>query len=63
MTGVQTCALPISERLEAWRRLASDLDPARLADIITEVGFDDIIGAAQRIVDGGIRGRLAVAVS
>ena len=58
LLGIDSVQAPIAVRTEAWNRLASDLDMAKLESLTTEIGFDDLIGAATDIVDGKIRGRV-----
>lgn len=58
--GIDSVMMPKARRMEAWRRLARDLDAARLAAITTEIGFDAIPAAAEKIVRGEIRGRVVV---
>ena len=60
LLGVDSVMAPKSLRLEAWRRIERDLDPARLEALTTHIRFDDILDIARRIVDGGIRGRVVV---
>ncbi|KQT64330.1 MULTISPECIES: MDR family oxidoreductase [unclassified Aureimonas] len=60
LLGIDSVMADKALRLEAWRRLALDLDPAHLASLTTKIGFDDIEAAAHRIVEGGVRGRLVV---
>lgn len=60
LVGIESVMAPKEKRLEAWRRLARDLDLERLGEIATEIGFDGIVEAAGRIVDGKIRGRVVV---
>jgi acrylyl-CoA reductase (NADPH) len=60
LVGIDSVMAPKPRRLAAWRRLAEDLDRERLAALTTEIGFDDIVAAAHRIVDGKVRGRLVV---
>jgi acrylyl-CoA reductase (NADPH) len=55
------CARP--RRLEAWRRLAEQLDAARLDDITGEIGLSDVPAAAERMLAGDVRGRLVVDVN
>lgn len=62
LLGIDSVMCPLPKRREAWRRLATDLDRAKLAAITTEIGLEDVIGAASRIVEGQIRGRLAVRI-
>ena len=60
LLGIDSVMAPLALRQEAWARLARDLDPEKLEAITTEIGFQDVIEAAKDIVDGKIRGRVAV---
>ena len=60
LLGVDSVMAPKALRQDAWARIASDLDMAKLEAITTTIGFDDIIGAANDIMDGKIRGRVVV---
>ena len=60
LLGIDSVMAPKALRLEAWRRLARDLDHGKLAALSTTIGFDDIIDAAHDIVEGKIRGRVVV---
>jgi acrylyl-CoA reductase (NADPH) len=60
LLGIDSVMAPKALRLEAWRRLARDLDHAKLAALSRTIGFDEIIGAAEAIVEGRIRGRVVV---
>jgi acrylyl-CoA reductase (NADPH) len=62
LLGIDSVMAPKSLRLEAWRRLATELDHGKLATLSRTIGFDEIIDAAQAIVDGKIRGRVVVEV-
>ncbi len=62
LLGIDSVMAPRDIRLEAWRRIAKDLDHAKLAALSTRIGFDGIIGAAHDIIDGKIRGRVVVAM-
>ena len=46
----------------AWKRLASDLDRAKLAAMTTAIDFHAIPNAAHDIVEGKVRGRLVVEI-
>ncbi len=58
LLGIDSVMAPKMIREEAWSRLARDLDMEKLESLSTEIGFDDLIGAGQDIVDGKIRGRV-----
>ena len=60
LLGIDSVMAPRQKRLEAWRRVVADLDPARLAALTTTIGFDDIVATAQAIVEGRVRGRVVV---
>lgn len=60
LLGVDSVMAPRARRIEAWNRIASDLDMAKLEAITKTIGFDDVIGAAHDILDGKIRGRVVV---
>lgn len=62
LTGIESVRAPKAQRLAAWRRLAADLDRARLAAMTTTIGFGALIPAAHDIVAGKVRGRLAVEI-
>ena len=58
LLGVDSVQAPKAIREMAWSRLATDLDMGKLESLTTEIGFDDLIGAATDIVEGKIRGRV-----
>ena len=60
LLGIDSVMAPREIRLEAWRRIASDLNRDKLASLTSDIGFDEIISAAQDILDGKVRGRLVV---
>lgn len=62
LVGVDSVHETPARRTEAWRRLANDLDPAILDEMITEVGLSEVPKAAADIVAGKIRGRVVVDV-
>jgi len=61
--GIDSVRAPRAEREQAWARLASDLEPAKLDAITGEVGLADALGAAEEILAGRVRGRLVVDVN
>lgn len=60
LLGIDSVMAPKAVRIEAWRRIGTDLDHQKLASLSTTIGFGDIIGAAHDIVEGKIRGRVVV---
>jgi acrylyl-CoA reductase (NADPH) len=62
LAGVDSVMAPTPERMEAWRRLAKDLDVKLLESLIHEIALDDATAVAPDLLDGQIRGRLVVRV-
>lgn len=62
LLGIDSVMCPQKTRREAWKRLVSDLDRAKLANMTTEIGLSGVMGAAQQIVEGKVRGRLVVKI-
>ncbi|MGK8488516.1 acrylyl-CoA reductase (NADPH) [Nocardia asiatica] len=60
--GVDSVLAPKRRRLDAWARLARDLAPAVLDGIAQEIPLGEAISAADRLIDGAVRGRIVVDV-
>ncbi len=63
LVGIDSVMCPRLERLEAWRRLARDLDISKLATISQEVGLTDVLPLAAQMLNGELRGRVVVDVN
>lgn len=63
LCGVESVMAPKPLRLEAWQRLARDLDPRKLEQMTTTIGLGEAIAAADRILAGQVRGRIVVDVN
>jgi acrylyl-CoA reductase (NADPH) len=62
LLGVDSVMAPKKARLEAWLRLARDLDRGKLARMTQTIAFDALPDAARDILDGKVRGRLVVTI-
>ena len=63
LLGVDSVQTPIERRREVWARLATDLRPAHLDDLVAgEVTLDGVAGALADILASRVRGRLLVRV-
>lgn len=60
LAGIDSVNAPRAVRIEAWNRLARDLDLGKLASTITEVGLADVPKVAAEILKGQVRGRTVV---
>ena len=62
LLGIDSVMCPLPLRQEAWRRLEADLDRAKIAAMVNEIGLDEVIAAGRRIVEGKVRGRIVVKI-
>jgi acrylyl-CoA reductase (NADPH) len=63
LLGIDSVYCPRARRVEAWTRLARDLDQEKLKSAITDIGLDDVIETAHAILEGRIRGRVVVNIA
>ncbi|WP_404418171.1 MDR family oxidoreductase [Marinospirillum sp.] len=63
LVGIDSVMCPREERLEAWQRLAKDLDITKLEAISQEVALSEAIPMAEKLLKGEVRGRLVVDVN
>jgi len=62
LIGIDSVMCPLGVRQEAWRRLETDLDRAKIAAMTAEIGLGEVADAGSRIVAGEVRGRIVVKV-
>lgn len=62
LLGIDSVEAPLALRRTAWERLATDLDPAALAEVTGVVGLAQAIEVGAAIVEGRVRGRTVVRV-
>jgi acrylyl-CoA reductase (NADPH) len=60
LLGIESVYMPKPRRLQAWSRLAADLDREKLAAMTRTIGLADVFQAAEDILAGRVRGRLVV---
>ena len=62
LAGIDSVMAPIAVRRQAWERLASDLDPAKLAAITEEAPLEAAIAKAHELMQGKVRGRIVIRI-
>ena len=62
LLGIDSVMSPKAQRIEAWKRLASDLDRGVLKSMTTHQPFDQVMDVARDIVAGKVRGRVVIDV-
>ncbi len=63
LAGINSVYEPFERRKLAWDRLATDLDPTKLASMTKTVGLTGAIETADQILAGRVRGRVVVDVN
>ena len=63
LAGVDSVMCPRPRRLEAWQRLARDLDISKLEAIAHEISLAEAIPTAAALLEGKVRGRVIVDVN
>jgi acrylyl-CoA reductase (NADPH) len=63
LAGIDSVYCPKPRRIEAWNRLATDLDIAHIELMMNEISLKDAVAAASDQLAGKIRGRVVVNVN
>jgi len=63
LAGVDSVYAPKPRRVEAWRRLAQDLELAKLGDFAHEIALGECFDYAAKLIEGRVRGRIVVDVN
>lgn len=63
LAGIDSVMRPKADRIEAWNRLARDLDLALLDAITREISLEEALPVARELLDGQVRGRVVVDVN
>jgi acrylyl-CoA reductase (NADPH) len=62
LLGIESVMCPRPRRLEAWRRLASDLDRNKLHAMTSTVQLPEVLQLGARLLDGQVKGRVVVEI-
>jgi acrylyl-CoA reductase (NADPH) len=63
LAGIDSVMRPRPDRIEAWNRLARDLDIAKLDLLTEEIGLAQAVERAGALLQGQVRGRVVVDVN
>jgi putative YhdH/YhfP family quinone oxidoreductase len=64
LLGIDSSATPTAPRLAIWERVATDLRPADLENLVArEIGLADVVEALEELLAGSARGRFVVRVN
>jgi acrylyl-CoA reductase (NADPH) len=62
LLGIDSVMAPKQRRLEAWTRLARDLDRTKLKAMTRTISLDQVIEVGGDILEGKVRGRIVVTI-
>jgi acrylyl-CoA reductase (NADPH) len=62
LAGVDSVVAPKAARVEAWDRLARDLDRGKLKAITETRTIRDVVALAPEVLAGKVRGRIVLAL-
>ena len=63
LVGIDSVMCPTPRRIEAWSRLAKDLDLAKLEAMTNTAPLAEVPALAARILEGQVRGRVVIDVN
>jgi acrylyl-CoA reductase (NADPH) len=63
LLGIDSAMCPMPTRLEVWRRLATDLRPARLVEAAHQISLEELPSTFDALLKGQARGRYVVKIS
>ena len=63
LPGVDSVNCPKARRLEAWARLANELEMSHIQLMMQEVSLADVLTLAPKQIEGQVRGRVVVDVN
>ena len=63
LLGVDSVEIPVNTRMRAWQKLAQDWKLDLSGDLITECSLNELSPHIDKILKGGIRGRVVVDLS
>jgi acrylyl-CoA reductase (NADPH) len=60
--GVDSVMASLEKRNEAWQRIVADLELAKLEELTSEIGLEEVPEMAEAILDGKVKGRTVVRI-
>lgn len=63
LAGIDSVMRPLSDRVEAWQRIADILDPTVFEEISIDIGLNEVVEVAEDLIAGKVRGRVVVDIN
>ena len=60
LAGIDSVMRPIEDRIEAWSRLADIIEPDMFEAVAADIGLNEVVETASKLLEGKVRGRVVV---
>lgn len=60
LAGIDSVMRPVTDRLEAWERLANVLDSDTIENVSKEISLSQVVNTAHELIEGRVQGRIVV---
>jgi len=60
LAGIDSVMRPLEDRIEAWSRLADIIEPDMFEAVAADIGLNEVVDTASKLLEGKVRGRVVV---
>lgn len=62
LAGIDSVMRPLEDRIEAWSRLADIIEPDMFEAVAADIGLNEVVETASKLLEGKVRGRVVVSL-
>ena len=60
LAGIDSVMRPLEDRIEAWSRLGDIIEPDMFDTVAADIGLNEVVETASKLLEGKVRGRVVV---
>ena len=60
LAGIDSVMRPLEDRIEAWSRLGDIIEPDMFEAVAADIGLNEVVETASKLLEGKVRGRVVV---
>jgi acrylyl-CoA reductase (NADPH) len=60
LAGIDSVMRPLEDRIEAWSRLGDIIEPDMFEAVAADIGLNEVVDTATKLLEGKVRGRVVV---
>lgn len=60
LAGIDSVMRPLEDRIEAWSRLGDIIEPDMFDAVAADIGLNEVVETASKLLEGKVRGRVVV---